>query len=119
MKKIKFIDPPGGWKYGFPKEMLREVTDIRTFLVENGYPQSEIDSLSEYFFVRTWEETEEECKECGKKAELEIMIDSEDPLETPISITDIETNSKINMRLGLCNYPINIYYCKKCFNARL
>lgn len=64
-------------------------------------------------------ETEEECKECGKKAELEIMIDSEDPLETPISITDIETNSKINMRLGLCNYPINIYYCKKCFNARL
>ncbi len=47
MKKIKFIDPPGGWKYGFP------------------------------------------------------------------------TNSKINMRLGLCNYPINIYYCKKCFNARL
>lgn len=46
MKKIKFIDPPGGWKYGFPKEMPREVTDIRTFLVENGYPQSEIDSLS-------------------------------------------------------------------------
>ena len=34
-------------------------------------------------------------------------------------IADIETNSKINMRLGLCNYPINIYYCKKCFNARL
>ena len=66
MKKIKFIDTPGGWKYGFQKEMPREVTDIRTFLVENGYPQSEIDSLSEYFF-----------------------------------------------------YPINIYYCKKCFNARL
>lgn len=70
-------------------------------------------------FLKWIDKYSTDCKECGKKAELEIMIDSEDPLETPISITDIETNSKINMRLGLCNYPINIYYCKKCFNARL
>ena len=40
----KMIDPPGGWLYGFPKELPEEVQDldINTWLVENGYPASEI-----------------------------------------------------------------------------
>ena len=41
-----FIDPPSGWKYGFPKEAptnLREMDfhDITNWLVENGYPIEE------------------------------------------------------------------------------
>jgi len=39
------IDPPSGWKYGFPKVIPKEHQN-RTleWLVENGYPQEEIDS---------------------------------------------------------------------------
>jgi len=39
----KMIDPPGGWLYGFPKEIPDEPgLDINTWLVEQGYPASEI-----------------------------------------------------------------------------
>jgi hypothetical protein len=44
-KKIKLIDPPTGWKYGFPKELPAMVHDIDGWLVANGYPQSIIDDF--------------------------------------------------------------------------
>lgn len=37
------IDPPSGWNFGFPKELPIGVTDINKWLIENGYPQSEVD----------------------------------------------------------------------------
>ena len=39
------VDPPNGWKYGFPKQFdpYRD-GDIRKWLVANGYPQEEIDA---------------------------------------------------------------------------
>jgi hypothetical protein len=52
-------DPPSGWKYGFPKEIPFEVEQdggTRNWLLENGYPQSEIDACGDYFFIRFWEE---------------------------------------------------------------
>ena len=55
----KYIDPPSGWKYGFPKPIPNDVTDINKWLVQNGYPQSEIESLGEYFFVRFFEKSDE------------------------------------------------------------
>ena len=41
------IDPPGGWLYGFPKEIPQYVytgrqVDINTWLLKEGYPASEI-----------------------------------------------------------------------------
>jgi hypothetical protein len=33
------IDPPSGWKYGFPKPIPEEVTDLGEWLVEEGYPE--------------------------------------------------------------------------------
>ncbi len=43
-KQVKIIDPPSGWRYGFPKEHPGdEIKDIYKWLVENGYPQSQID----------------------------------------------------------------------------
>jgi hypothetical protein len=43
-----FIDPPSGWKYGFPKEApsnFREMEsdDLTNWLVENGYPIEEVE----------------------------------------------------------------------------
>ena len=61
--KITIIDPPSGWKYGFPKPIPEDRRkDSMVWLVEQGYPQEEIDSLGEYFFCRYWEtdKTEED-----------------------------------------------------------
>jgi hypothetical protein len=54
---VKMIDPPSGWKYGFPKALPDpEPVNIIKWLVENEYPKEEIDKLGEYFFCRHWEE---------------------------------------------------------------
>ena len=39
------IDPPSGWKYGFPKPYNNpEKKPLEEWLLENGYPQYEIDN---------------------------------------------------------------------------
>ena len=48
-----WVDPPSGWKYGFPKVWNGE-GNMTDWLIENGYPQKEIDSCGDYFFVRQW-----------------------------------------------------------------
>jgi hypothetical protein len=53
MKK-EMIDPPSGWKYGFPKELPKGTKDTLAWLVENGYPQKEIDKLGEHFYCSHW-----------------------------------------------------------------
>lgn len=50
-------DPPSGWKYGFPKPYPHEDPferriDLRSQLIKDGYPQSEIDSLGDNLYVR-------------------------------------------------------------------
>jgi len=39
------IDPPSGWRYGFPKQFPDEVKDedLEKWVVENGYPQKLVD----------------------------------------------------------------------------
>lgn len=41
---MRWIDPPEGWKYGFPKrfEPKTEDIDIDAWLLANGYPKSAI-----------------------------------------------------------------------------
>ena len=56
MTKKLWIDPPAGWKYGFPKVYDREVDGNCTeWMLKNGYPQKEIDSCGDHFYVRQWE----------------------------------------------------------------
>ena len=58
MTKV-WVDPPSGWKYGFPKLWDRqESADQLKWLIENGYPQQEIDRCGDYFYVRQWEDGE-------------------------------------------------------------
>lgn len=63
MKKL-YIDPPSGWKYGFPK-IFDPATDgqFQEWLIKNGYPQKEIDSCGDYFFVRQWEVEDEDSQQ--------------------------------------------------------
>jgi len=64
-KTVLMIDPPSGWKYGFPMPLPDpRPEDTIAWLIEQGYPQKEIDSYGDYFYCRYWEteieiETEE------------------------------------------------------------
>ena len=59
--KVLIIDPPSGWKYGFPKPIPEDRRkDSLVWLVEQGYPQELIDELGEYFFCRYWEQEQNE-----------------------------------------------------------
>ena len=57
---MRIIDPPSGWKYGFPKPIPDDIKDARPWLVENGYPQKLIDELGEHFYCRYWNKEDEE-----------------------------------------------------------
>ena len=50
-----WIDPPSGWRYGFPKILPKEA-DGRTleWLVEQGYPREEIDKMGDHFYCGYW-----------------------------------------------------------------
>lgn len=56
------VDPPSGWKYGFPKELPEDAHldsfDFRQWLLNSGYPESEVDFAMQY--VRTWTQEESE-----------------------------------------------------------
>ncbi len=54
------VDPPTGWLYGFPKELPEGVTDIRQWLIDNGYPEHEADLGVKY--LRQWEKQDESVK---------------------------------------------------------
>jgi hypothetical protein len=57
--KRKMIDPPEGWKYGFPKEIPEHVDNTRQWLIDNGYPEKEIEACGDSFYVRGWYEESE------------------------------------------------------------
>jgi len=59
---MTMIDPPGGWKYGFPKAWNGE-GDLTEWLIDNGYPKKEIESMGKYFYVRKWEASENDLNE--------------------------------------------------------
>jgi len=55
-----WIDPPSGWRYGFPKRFHREVDgDIIEWMIREGYPEAEIQKLGEQFYWRSWAEESE------------------------------------------------------------
>ena len=49
------IDPPSGWRYGFPKIIPKEhQTRTLDWLVEQGYPKEIIVECGDHFYVRYW-----------------------------------------------------------------
>ena len=79
----KMIDPPSGWRYGFPKELPNDVKPggITDWLISEGYPKEMIDDLGEYFHFRVWETPDEEIK--PKKSERIIWDAAKNPDEFP------------------------------------
>jgi len=52
------VDPPSGWRYGFPRayDRVADGDDMMVWLVKEGYPQAEIDRMGDHFYVRQWAE---------------------------------------------------------------
>jgi hypothetical protein len=60
-KMVTFIDPPAGWKYGFPKAVPDpQPENMLEWLLEQGYPQKEIDACGKHFYTRYWQEEVED-----------------------------------------------------------
>ena len=57
MAKVLIIDPPEGWRYGFPKPVpagvLKSETLMRVWLIGKGYPTKDVDLALKY--SRYWE----------------------------------------------------------------
>ena len=52
--KILMIDPPSGWKYGFPKPYTKpKKMSLVEWLIKQGYPKEEAEFASKY--SRYWE----------------------------------------------------------------
>jgi Icc-related predicted phosphoesterase len=43
------VDPPSGWKYGFPKALPPETKDVNQFFIDNGYPKNEVNQEDFYY----------------------------------------------------------------------
>lgn len=55
------IDPPEGWRYGFPKALPPEHRHrTMEWLVEEGYPAEVITKYGLHFYCRVWNEPEGE-----------------------------------------------------------
>jgi len=56
---VTYVDPPSGWKYGFPKVMPDDLPGNPTFrewLVREGYPKELIEDFGDSFHCSYWEE---------------------------------------------------------------
>ncbi len=58
--KYVWIDPPSGWKYGFPRKLSLELKNDKEFsigawLVDNGYPMANLDKAGNPHWIRVWD----------------------------------------------------------------
>lgn len=56
MAKVLMVDPPEGWKYGFPKPVPDNCVagqDMTDWLVAQGYPRDLTEKS--WFYLRFWE----------------------------------------------------------------
>jgi hypothetical protein len=63
MPKVTYVDPPSGWRYGFPKPLPDPAPEnMVQWFIEQGYPESLIkEGMLNY--VGCWQqEVEEEIK---------------------------------------------------------
>ena len=55
MTKYYWVDPDGGWRYGFPRVVTEDEYYQEDTLVNLGYPKDRV-----CHYTRTWEATEQE-----------------------------------------------------------
>lgn len=61
MKNYLWVDPPEGWKYGFPKLLNRNKNpDVREWMTRHGYPD---DGASWRAHYRMWPASEDDVRD--------------------------------------------------------
>jgi hypothetical protein len=62
---MRIIDPPSGWKYGFPKALPDTITEseIAAWLLEQGYPEQLLDIALRY--SRIWDQDIPQDENCN------------------------------------------------------
>lgn len=82
-QKLILIDPPSGWRYGFPKavtqEQYKEITSLKEWCIENGYLKKEADSFGNSFHI-------------GVSGELPKVVE----IKEPITYTEEEVLEHLN-----------------------
>ena len=59
--KYVWVDPPSGWKYGFPKLYDQSGgLEMSDWILKHGYPQAEMDSCGDHWYVGMWEPSQDE-----------------------------------------------------------
>jgi len=103
----KMIDPPSGWRYGFPKELPKEIKPggINDWLISEGYPKEVIDDLGEYFHYRMWEKPDEEIKPKTERITWDAAKNQNEQNE------QTHTKSCNNPVLHQCPYVCTISFC--------
>ena len=72
---VTIIDPPSGWKYGFPKPIPQNrLADSKVWLIEQGYPESLIKEYGEHFYCRYWEKPENEIESNSQSSDILIKL---------------------------------------------
>jgi len=95
---MKLIDPPGGWRYDFPKPIPDDVKDVNKWLVENGYPQEEIDKHGEHFYYRVIYHKPPTSKVVGRNRRLWKVYRRVTYSYKKIDIRSVCCNAKLMMR---------------------
>lgn len=121
-KKLILIDPPSGWRYGFPKAITQEqykaITNLKQWCIDNGYPLSEAISYGEYFNIQISGDLsfmEEEIKP-NKKQFVEF---NEDLFKAYINkFSDLGKRKAIEMLLKNCDFQ-KAELIKDDFNLKL
>ena len=54
-QKDVYVDPPEGWKYGFPKIMPAGTSDMNAWLVNEGYPEGNLSRYGDNLHCRIWD----------------------------------------------------------------
>lgn len=58
MSDTLMVDPPEGWRYGFPKAVPKDrEADLLNWIVEQGYPKPDY-SKGDMIVLRCWREEE-------------------------------------------------------------
>ena len=121
-KKLILIDPPSGWRYGFPKAITQEqykaITNLKQWCIDNGYPLSEAITYGEYFNIQisgNLSFMEEEIKP-NKKQFVEF---NEDLFKAYINkFSDLGKRKAIEMLLKNCDFQ-KAELIKDDFNLKL
>lgn len=52
---MRWVDPPEGWRYGFPK-IYHPINDgdLIPWILKCGYPEAVMKSYGDYFYIRQW-----------------------------------------------------------------